>query len=138
MIAIGPVDGPGIMQYEDRWGWPVDSYYATPWFWLEEDVWEKVNWFQTADPYPDNIDYRSVLDNPEHPIHREIKAKVDYAGQSMIKQMNVKNMDGDIVRIVIIMGMDKSPPTYRPWSLWERTVGYQMSKFKAKRFRPIK
>mgnify|MGYP003394105785 CR=1 FL=1 len=133
MIAIGHHAGPGVMQHEDRWGRPVESYEAVPWFWLDEATWEKVQWFQTSIPLPKDLDAWAVLKDPEHPIHREIKAKVVYGGMSMLKQMNVTNMDGEQMRIVIPMGTDKFEPHYRPWSLFERTIGYQLSKLKARR-----
>jgi len=132
MIAIGPVSGPGVMQHEDRWGWPVNSYETLPWFWLDEEDWDQVNWYQTATPYDEKTDYIEVFNNPEHPIHKEIKAKVVYGGMSTLKQMNVKNMDGEQMRIVIPMGLDKSKPHYRPWTFWERTIGYRLSKLQAR------
>lgn len=133
MIAIGPVEGPGVMQHEDRWGRPVETYEATPWFWLDEDTWEKVQWLQAPTPWPADIDPLDVLGDPTHPIRQALNAKIVYAGMSLFKQMNVTNMDGEQMRIVIPIRLDGSEPRYRRWTFFERTVGYWLSKLKARR-----
>lgn len=134
MIAIGHVDGPGVSQLQDRWGCWTDTYEADSFFYVTEEEWEKILWFITPVQIPEGFIRRGPLTVADDlallPYKKELIARIDWA-HGTIKQMNVLGPDGEERRMCFALGDPKFPASWRPWTLWERTVGYKLSQLKA-------
>jgi hypothetical protein len=140
-IAIGYMHGPDIVQQSDRWGQWIEKYEPAQWGWIDKELWEKCQWFQSKMPDLSKmakltleankdkfINIPNMLYDPENPIYpysQELKKRIKWSGGTL-KQLNITHPDGGDIRIVLCLGT----PWFREWNLWERTVGYTLSKVK--------
>lgn len=123
-VCIGPTGGPDIRTVQDRWGRWIEHYYEPEeFFYVDQEFWRKLDWWQT--PIKENL--------PLAELSSILQEKLRWSKYQSLLQFNAIDRNGQERRFVAALSLDGKKNSYalREWTLYERTIGYQLSRLKA-------
>jgi hypothetical protein len=128
-VRIGANCGPRIVQNDDRWGQPVNSFYVEDWCVVEPELWDRIQKYEA--PLEDDaqkiLDKGYSLDEYTKTISKKISDQMIISGSlQTLWQMDVRHRPdsnyNDFRRIVAAFGsMHKQDSVWRKreWSWYE-------------------